>query len=325
MDKVSVIICNYNQKAYLEQSVRSVLEQSYENIELIVIDNGSTDGSVDLLKSYSKHANVKLLLHEQNRKVTTRLNEAVRFATGEFVSFLYADDFYLPEFIETQIREFAKLSSEYGVVYSPGIRLNEVSGQSWQSASLQDSGWIFNAILKNYYRIGYINPISPLSRRKCLLEFPFRENVFQEAEIIYLRIASKYKFQFVAEPLVVMREHENNLGKAIRRNSECFFTNMRSLESDGIPRGSEKLFRRFKAESWLNHGWQAIRMGENPQWSRDCFISAINCCPFYLVKPKIICGLLLSYLPTLLRMKINQIGYLVSRPKEIIKVRQSYA
>src|SRR5688572_7176042 len=94
--KVSVVLCTYNQAPYLAEAIESVLSQTHRNFELIVVDNGSTDGSQELLADYAADPRVRLQLHRENGPVTRRLNEAMACASGEYVSVLYADDYYLP-------------------------------------------------------------------------------------------------------------------------------------------------------------------------------------------------------------------------------------
>ncbi len=101
--KVSVILCGYNQVRYLDDAVASALAQTHRDLEVVVVDNGSTDGSRELLARYADEPRVRLLLYPENEPVTKRLNAAIAQSTGEFISILYADDYYLPRKIERQL------------------------------------------------------------------------------------------------------------------------------------------------------------------------------------------------------------------------------
>ena len=135
--KVSIVLCGYNQIAYLDGAIASALSQTHRDLELIIIDNGSTDGSQELLKSYRTEPRVRLLLHNNNEAVTKRMNEAIALSSGQYVSFLYADDYYLPHKLERQLQEFFSLSPDYGVVYSPGYRLDALTGHQWVDKTLK--------------------------------------------------------------------------------------------------------------------------------------------------------------------------------------------
>jgi len=185
--KVSVVLCGYNQAAYVAEAVESVLSQTHSNLELIVVDNGSTDGSQGLLMRYRGAPRIQLLLHADNAPVTVRLNDAIARTSGEYVSMLYADDFYLPHKLERQVQEFMQLGPDYGLVYSPGYRLNVETRHRWVDRSLKRSGDILEEMFVRHFTEGFINPIAPLIRRECFIRYPFHEDMFNEGESIFWR------------------------------------------------------------------------------------------------------------------------------------------
>lgn len=110
---VSVITGYYNRKENLKDSVQSVLDQSYENIEYIVFDDCSTDGTREILKGVN-HPRLKLILHEENIGFTKGLIAAIHKAKGDFIALHGAGDFSYPKRIETQLT-FLK-NGGYGMV-----------------------------------------------------------------------------------------------------------------------------------------------------------------------------------------------------------------
>jgi glycosyltransferase involved in cell wall biosynthesis len=95
--RVSVIMPCYNGERYLEESIQCVLNQSYKDIELIIVDDGSTDNSKDIIKTYGN----RLRLFEQtNKGPYPARNLGIQHSTGEFIAFLDADDYWTPDFIE---------------------------------------------------------------------------------------------------------------------------------------------------------------------------------------------------------------------------------
>lgn len=96
---VSIVTPSYNSMPYLEENIRSVLNQSYPDIEHIIIDGGSTDGSIDILKSYS-HLN---WVSEKDNGQSHALNKGFRRATGEIIGWLNSDDTYNPGAIESTV------------------------------------------------------------------------------------------------------------------------------------------------------------------------------------------------------------------------------
>src|SRR5437867_12903191 len=107
---VSVVLCVHNERKYLDDAVRSVLQQTYPAVELILVDNGSTDGSIEKLREYGQAARTRLLAFPTNEQITKRLNQGIAEANGTFVSILYGDDFYLPEKIAKQVATFQTLA-----------------------------------------------------------------------------------------------------------------------------------------------------------------------------------------------------------------------
>ena len=133
---VSVVLNCYNHEQYVGEAIESVLAQTFRDFELILIDNGSTDGSRRVMQSFDDDR-IRLILHDENQSISRRLNEGVAAANGEFVSILYSDDLFLPHKLERQLAIFSELPDEYGVVYAPPIRFNQLTGARWKYVELR--------------------------------------------------------------------------------------------------------------------------------------------------------------------------------------------
>ncbi len=103
MSKVSVVIPSYNHEHYITQSIMSVIQQTYKNIELIVIDDGSLDNSVEVIQGLQEQYGFKFETQE-NMGLTGTLNKALAMATGEYIAFFASDDIMMLDRFEKQVR-----------------------------------------------------------------------------------------------------------------------------------------------------------------------------------------------------------------------------
>jgi glycosyltransferase involved in cell wall biosynthesis len=101
--KVSVIIPTYNRAHVIGRSIQSALDQTYRDFEILVVDDGSTDGTLDAVKPFLQHAQVRYLRHENNKGHQAARNTGLKNASGEYIAFLDSDDTWIPEKIELQL------------------------------------------------------------------------------------------------------------------------------------------------------------------------------------------------------------------------------
>jgi glycosyltransferase involved in cell wall biosynthesis len=226
---VSVIIMSYNQDLYIEQAITSVIEQTYQNLEIIISDNGSTDQSKSIIQKFLSDPRVRFLDYLENGYITKRQNAAAHQASGEFVSLLYGDDYYLPSKISNQIKIFHNLDETWGVVHGPGYMLTKSGSQVLDTDSIPVNGFCLQELLD--WRKGFINPIAPLVRASCYNKYLSYEEIFTEGEGLFLKFALEYKFYYHQNPEVVMRYHDNNMGKAILKNNKIYVYGLERIQT----------------------------------------------------------------------------------------------
>ena len=312
---VSVILNCYNHDRYVSEAIESVLNQSFGDFELIIIDNGSTDSSRAVLERYDD-PRIRRVFYDENLSLARRLNEGTAMAKGEFVTVLYSDDYMLPDKLERQVLLFRELPKDYGVVYSPAIGLNQLTGTRWQHSSMAISGIMMPAILRHHFA-GSIDMSSPLTRRACFELYRWHEDLFTDGEGIFFRIAMRWKFHFDAHPTVVLRDHGGNLGKALQSNHDMLMVMLDRLQVHPDFRAEWRSdLDRFRSTACRNNAWAALRAGGDRDWGRAQLRRALRLSPKSLLQPRMFGGLALAALPSGVRAALNRVGNrLRSRPE----------
>lgn len=118
---VSIVTPSYNMAGFLEETIQSVLSQDYPHIEYIVVDGGSTDGTLDILRKYEKRLRY---ISEPDRGQTDAINKGFALSRGDVFAFLCADDTYLPGAVATAVRHL-EANPDYGGIYGEGYLTDE--------------------------------------------------------------------------------------------------------------------------------------------------------------------------------------------------------
>ena len=101
MEKISVLVPIYNAEKYIEKCLDSIVNQTYENIEIVLIEDGSTDNSLEIIKEYSKQDKRIKIISIKNNGVADARNKALENATGDYVTFVDSDDYVEKDYVET--------------------------------------------------------------------------------------------------------------------------------------------------------------------------------------------------------------------------------
>lgn len=123
MYKISVIIPVYNAENFLKRCINSVLDQSYQNLEIIIVNDGSTDSSLNILKEFSKKDNRIVLLNQDNKGVSSARNRGLKLATGDYITFLDSDDYIEINMYDEMMRYGKEYNAD--IVECSVVRVNE--------------------------------------------------------------------------------------------------------------------------------------------------------------------------------------------------------
>ena len=212
---VSVVIPTYNRSQFIEQAVQSALAQTYRDLEVIVVDDGSTDDTpIRVAALMAGDSRVRYERHPVNRGAQAARNTGIRVAGGEYVALLDSDDEWLPAKLEKQMALFASGNSRLAVVYC-GYRQIFASGRPARDRLIPVSTTPYAELLTGYG----LGPSSILVMRKdCLEQAGYcdeRVRAYQEWDLC-IRLACHGEFAYVAEPLVIYHMHA---GPTISKNS----------------------------------------------------------------------------------------------------------
>lgn len=250
---VTIITPSYNQAAFIQQTIESVLRQNYPAIEHIVVDGGSQDGTLDILQRYSKLGDRFRYISEPDRGQSHAINKGLQMARGEMIGWLNSDDTYFPQAVQKAVQALVQ-HPEWAMVYGRGLHINEQ-----------------NAILHKY-------PWTPFDRKKmfhhCIICQPtafIRKSVFEavggvDEELhfcmdydLWLRISAEYQIGYIEDYIATSRLH-----------SRC--KSVTSLIDVGFPEIVKTSFKHFGTVSneWLLHFLRTSRE-KGAHWFLELF------------------------------------------------------
>ncbi len=220
---VSLVVASYNHAEYLAQRMESLIVQTYQNIEILVIEDCSPDNSLAVLRQYESHSKVKLIVREKNGGWVTVSNQGIELSQGEFVLFANCDDDCDPRMIEKLITAM-RAHPTAGIAFCRSLMVDErdhiigddyeVREKSFRDRCASDT-LLTGAEMSRFLMHSCVIPnlSAALIRRECLdtvgnLSPSYRANSDWD---LFFRIAAKYDVAYVAEPLNKFRQHQTTI------------------------------------------------------------------------------------------------------------------
>ncbi|MGB7590655.1 MAG: glycosyltransferase family 2 protein [Terriglobia bacterium] len=226
---VTVVIPTFNRAAIVVRAIRSVMRQTCQDWELIVVDDGSTDGTEQAVKGLSDNR-IKYIRHDRNRLAGAARNTGIRYAQGEYVAFLDSDDEWPPEKLQKELEVFRNSDPAVGLVYTGKMILDE-TGRVLEIRMATKSGWVFDALLDS----NFIGSSSLVTVKKQALE---RVGGFDETLVSHqdwdlcLRVARVSRIASVPNCLVKRHLGSDQISGSLRRICE----------------GRERILQKYRSE-----------------------------------------------------------------------------
>ncbi len=211
---VSVIIPCYNHEMYVKESILSVLNQTYKNVQLIVIDDGSKDKSVEIIEELKKSHNF-IFKAQTNIGLSATLNKAInKYCTGEYISVVASDDFWHLDKIKLEVEHYEK-NKELGLVYCDAQIVDSRSEVISDFNLGHKSG---NCTTEDIIRgLAVIPALTVMVKKSVYVDVGgFDEETVVEDWDMWIRITQNYSTGFVDQKLAYYRRHDDNISSKVK-------------------------------------------------------------------------------------------------------------
>jgi glycosyltransferase involved in cell wall biosynthesis len=199
--RVSVVIPTYNRAPLLGRAIQSVLNQTYQDFEVIVVDDASTDNTEGIVKGFNC-GKIKYIRHEKNKGGAAARNTGIKEANFDYIAFQDSDDEWLPEKLEQQMNIFKTVPPDVGVVYTGFWRVEGIKKTYIPSSQVRlKEGYIHYSLLEG----NFVTTPAAVVKKECFEKAgAFDESLprFQDWEL-WIRISKYYQFKYINEPLVI--------------------------------------------------------------------------------------------------------------------------
>ena len=236
MEKITVIIPVYNRPSLVQEALQSVLDQTYPNLEIIVVDDGSTDDTPLALQTFGDQIRI---IHQKNKGVSAARNTGIENSDGNWIAFLDSDDIWLPEKLSLQMQFFenhpdARICQTEEIWIKNGKRLYP------KKKHKKKSGMIF----ENCLPLCIVSPSAVMIHRE-MFEWvgTFDESLPAcEDYDLWLRISCQYPIYLLDQPLIIKRGgHDDQLSQAIRLDRFRIRALVKLLKSNVLTDDQNKL------------------------------------------------------------------------------------
>jgi glycosyltransferase involved in cell wall biosynthesis len=310
---VSVIIRTYNRSRYLQEAIESVLRQTYDNVELIVVDDGSTDETRLVVQ---RHAGKIRYLYQAHAGVSAALNAGITHATGAYLAFLDDDDLWREQLLERTVPVLEVAGNEVGVAYV-GSRyfIGNDTGHLIDPGWTGRSGDLFDALIEN----NFIPINAVLIRRRCLEAVGGCDPALGGYEDwdLFLRIAlAGFAYRYLDDQLALIRLHPaHQRSDTLMMKRDALAVVSKLSRTPGVSPERQRLIRRALARRHLSLGWHLILQDHREEGAKElCAASPVG---FVQMAQKQTMLLLASLLGTVSLRRINGVLEAMSKQKSI--------
>ncbi len=273
---ITIIIPTYNRADLVPRAINSALNQTFKDFEIIIVDDGSTDNTKDVIKKYLENNNkIKYIFQKNSGAVASPRNTAIKLARGKYIALLDDDDEWLPSKLEKQIKLF---NNNIGIVGSGCYFVydnNYLKKKTYEIKGLNNNNHL-HKILKDRFIVSSSSVIIPKYIFDKVGLFDEKCRVTEDWDL-YIRILKHYKFSYINEPLFFYHIHDINISGNISANK---FINDHKRT---LIKHKEEWDNNLKAKSKLLRNIGSYFMVlNNTKEARNYFWQSIKIDPFYI-------------------------------------------
>lgn len=257
---VSVIIPAFNAEKFIKDAIESVVSQTFQNFEILVIDDGSTDLTKEIVLSI-EDSRIKYI-YKNNGGASSARNKGIENATGKYIAFLDYDDLWMPDKLQMQLDKFSG-EPDLGLVYC-WVESIDIEGKTRFFSKPDNEGWVYNDLFfDNFLHNGSV----PLIKTKCFEKVGlFDENLSNAQDWqMWFNIAKYYKFGVVKEILVKYRVRDDSLSKMHRKLNKSFIKIM-----DRELKNADESIQKIKGQLFSGHYYLIYRRCINHDNDKLC-------------------------------------------------------
>lgn len=244
---VSVIIPSYNHAHFVAAAIKSAQAQTYPNLEIIVVDDGSKDNTAQVVAEFGSSVHY---IYQENQGLSAARNTGIRYAHGEFIALLDSDDLWLPNYVEAQVKNLQQ-NPRAGLSYSWWSHIDQDGQPMPEPGHYNQRG----NLLMELALMNHFPPVAVMVRKQCIEEAGyFDEKLFAlEDWDLWLRIsANSWEIDFVPRVLAQYRRHNNNMTLDVARMERNQLAVLNKLEASSVASQVGALIPQARANVYLN-------------------------------------------------------------------------
>ena len=298
---VSVVIPAYNYGRFVSRAVDSVLSQTFPNREVIVVDDGSTDNTAEIIAKYGDRVRY---VYQKNAGLSAARNTGIREARFEYVAFLDADDEWLPNMLERAIQTFSDLPGDFGVVacaIQPFTGEREILPFKPPAETRSREITSRDILLKTRFA-----PSTVVAKRKVFDDCGNFDTTLRSSEDrdMWIRVSARHRIYLLTDALALLRRHGNNMSRnAERMKSNGLVVLTKSYRNRIVPRSAWLFWLQTYSFHFFQSAWQFRDEQRFGKAIKDLLVS-IAICPFF-VNPRALREPFLFRLRSLARFVID--------------------